>query len=43
MLWWTTTFFVALGGGLLLGWFVLPEPAFVRKIWVKLGLADRVP
>lgn len=34
---------IAFVGGLVVGWFVLPEPAFVRNLWAKLGLVDRVP
>lgn len=31
------------GAGLIVGWFVLPAPAFVVNLWAKLGLAKRVP
>ncbi len=33
---------VVFAAGLIVGWFVLPEPAFVRRIWQRLGFADRV-
>lgn len=36
------TALIAAGAGLVLGWFVLPEPAFIRRFWIRLGFADRV-
>lgn len=33
---------IAFGGGLIVGWFILPAPAFVVNLWAKLGLAKKV-
>ena len=30
------------GAGLLVGWFLLPAPAFIVNLWAKLGLAKKV-
>jgi len=39
-MWW---FIVGICVGLVLGWIFLPEPAFVRRFFVRVGLAKEQP